>query len=98
MLGMKNEGVISISPCQPNIFYSVISFVSLNDTFKPLLDSLTSERSLSQDTVGDLMTVQTYTYTFEVNIGINFTESVGAPDLPQHHLVDTVKPESCAVI
>ena len=51
MLGMKNELVVSLSPCKQNITYAVGTFNTISETFSPILDRLSSERSKYPQTI-----------------------------------------------
>ena len=91
MIGMKNELVVSISPCKANIMYSVGSFTTIPDTFHPILNRLCSDRSKFPRTIiycrrfedcADL-----YVF-FRDKLGADFTEPPGAPDLPRFRLID----------
>lgn len=90
LLGMRNEVVVSISPCK-HIIYCVIPFVTFEDTFKPVIDNLASERSMSPRSIiycrkiDDCANLYLH---FRTKLGKHFTQPVGAPDLPQYRLVD----------
>ena len=45
LLGMRNEKVISLSPCKANITYDVIPFVSLHESFSKVVERLQNERT-----------------------------------------------------
>ena len=91
MLSMKNEVVVSLSPCMPNIMYAVSSFESIEVTFHPLLVRLSRERASfprmiiycrRYEECADL-----YLY-FRDSLGPDFTEPSGAPDLTKFRFVD----------
>ena len=44
ILGMKKAVLVMISPCKPNIMYVVGNFISISETFSPLLERLKVER------------------------------------------------------
>ena len=43
LLGMRNEPVISVSPCKANIMYAVAKFVSVQDSFRKTVERLRRE-------------------------------------------------------
>ena len=45
LLGMRNELVISVSPCKANIMCAVAKFVSVQDSFHKTVERLRRERS-----------------------------------------------------
>ena len=90
MLSMKDEVVVSASPTKPNIMYAVSSFKSVQATFQPMLARLRIERTKFPrmivycrhlDECADL-----YIH-FKHELGANFTEPPGAPDLSRFRLV-----------
>lgn len=90
-IGMTNELVISTSPCKANIMYGIATFSSIPGTFHPLVDRLLKERvGFSRmliycrrfEDCADL-----YLY-FRRELGAEFFEPPGAPDLPQFRLID----------
>lgn len=91
LLGMRDEVVISISPCKQNIIYGIVPFVTFEDSFKPVVDNLVNDRLSSPRTIiycrkiDDCANLYLH---FRTKLGKHFTEPVGAPDLPQYRLVD----------
>ena len=91
MLGMRNEHVVSLSPCKENIVYAVSTFKNIADTFHPLLTRLRTERVAfprmiiycrRYEECADL-----YIH-FKEQLGDEFTEPCGIPDMPGYRLVD----------
>ena len=68
-----------------------MSLVTLEDTFKPIIDNLASERLSSPRFIAYCRKIDDcanlYLH-FQTKLGKYFTEPVGAPDLPQFQLVD----------
>ena len=44
-LGMKNPHVIAYSPCKTNLMYAVSAFVTLEESFNPVITRLRAERT-----------------------------------------------------
>ena len=90
-LGMKSEIVVSISPCKANIMYAVSSFTSVEETFRPILDRLCKERASYPKTIIYCRRYQEcadlYMY-FRQELGADFTEPSGAPDMTRFRLID----------
>ena len=91
IIGMKNELVISISPCKSNIMFATGVMKSLSDTFTPMLHKLQRERYLYPRTIVYCRRFQDcsdiYCF-FKSNLQECFTEPKKAPDLHKFRLVD----------
>ena len=91
IIGLHNEVVVSISPEKPNIMYMVKEFVSIEQTFSPLVTAVA-------DKVLNVPKSIIYCRRMEdcANLYMHFKESlkekfvfpIGAPDLPRFRLVD----------
>ena len=91
ILGMKNEMVVSISPCKKNIMYATGVMKSLSDTFTPMLHRLQQERVMYPRTIIYCRRFQDCSdiyFFFKSNLRENFTEPKSAPDLPKFRLLD----------
>ena len=90
-LGMIDELVVSISPCQQNILYTVGSITTIQVTFLPMLEHLHEMRVKFPRTIvccrryEDCANLYIY---FKKGLQASFTEPPGAPDLPRFHFVD----------
>ena len=90
-IGMRCPRVVAINPCKSNIVYTVSTFTTIEDTFKPVLDRLCVERH-------NLPRILIYTRSFSLcadiyiffkkKLGVKFTEPEGASDLARFRLVD----------
>lgn len=91
ILGMVDPQIICISPHKPNILYWVAEKGGLQETFQPLIDKLQTQR-INMERV--LIFCRRYEECadiyelFKLNLGINFTEPIGSPDLSAYRLVD----------
>ena len=91
MLGMKEEIVVSIPPCKVNIMYATGIFKSVQLTFSPMLKKLQEQRAVYPRTIVYCQRLQECAdvyHFFKSNLGTNFTDPVGAPDIPTFRLVD----------
>ena len=91
MLGMKEEIVVSIPPCKVNIMYATGIFKSVQLTFSPMLKKLQEQRAVYPRTIvycQRLLECADVYHFFKSNLGTNFTDPVGAPDIPTFRLVD----------
>ena len=90
-IGMRNPFVVAISPCKRNIMYSVGSFVSVEDTFKPVVDRLRRERTkmprmiIYGRTFGVCADIFLF---FKTELRESLTEPTDAPNLSMFRLVD----------
>jgi len=50
-LGLVRPVVIALSPCKKNLLYSVGTFTTVSETFKPLLDRLKKDRGACPRTI-----------------------------------------------
>ena len=94
IIGMKKPAVIVLSPSKPNLTYSVSKYTSIEDNFTGLLEQLRSERDQYPRTIVYCRTMEDcanlYLF-FKSNLGIGFTEPLGAPapaSVPKYRLVD----------
>ena len=90
-IGMRNPYIVAISPCKRNIMYSVGSFVSVEDTFKPVVDRLRTERTNMPPMIiyGRTFGICADIFlSFKTELGENITEPIDAPDLSAFRLVD----------
>ncbi len=91
ILGMRTPITVAMSPNKPNLMYSVSSFSTIPETFKPILSRLKQEKTqmpriiiycLRLEECADL-----YIY-FKEGLGENFTEPADSPDLSRFRLVE----------
>ena len=88
ILGLLNPKVISICPCKENIMLAVSSFLTIEESFSPILVRLENEDASyvnllpTQEQCADL-----YLY-FRDSLGSDFTEPPGSPDKSKYHLVE----------
>ena len=91
ILGMRDELVVSMSPCKANIMYAVGTFTSISETFAPMLERLRTDRLHFPQTI---VYCRRYKHCsnlylhFRRQLGTEFTEPPGAPDLSRFRLVD----------
>ena len=91
ILGMINELVVTLSPCKPNIMYTVRKMTTVLDTFLPMVEKLRSERILFPRIIIYCRRYEECAelyMLFKSILGADFTEPQGAPDLPAFCLVD----------
>ena len=90
-LGMKAPKIVAASPSKPNITYIIKRYNSMEDAFLRLLKSLVEQRENFPRTIVYCQRLSEcghlYRYMRDA-LGREFTEPVGAPDLPQFRLVD----------
>ena len=90
-LGMENPAVIALSPCKPNLGYSVGKYTKVTETFKPLLERLKKDRT---ECPRMIIYCQSYNLCADIYIylsrglGQDITEPVDAPNIPKFRLVD----------
>ncbi len=90
-LGMTDELVVSVSPCKANIMYAIGAFTTIPETFLPVVDRLRNDRSNFPRTIvycrryEDCANLYLF---FKDQLGAEFTEPPGAPDLPKFRLLD----------
>ncbi len=91
ILGMRTLVTIAISPCKPNLMYSVSSYSTISETFKPILCRLKQERTGMPRIIIYCLRVEEcadmYLY-FKNGLGKNFTEPTDSPDLSRFRLVE----------
>ena len=51
ILGMSDPLVVSLSPCKPNIIYSVVPFQDLNSLLQPMVKKLQTEKNTFPRTI-----------------------------------------------
>ena len=91
LLGMRDPLLTYISPCRPNIIYSVENFDTLPNTFGPILETIKIERSnLPRILIycrkhRDCSNLYSF---FKKGLGSAFTEPNDAPDIADFRIVD----------
>ena len=91
ILGMKKAVLVMISPCKPNIMYVIGNFISISETFSPLLERLKVER---QSMPRMIVYCRTYNLCsdlyvfFRRSLGNDFTEPPNSPELNKHGLAN----------
>jgi ATP-dependent DNA helicase RecQ len=91
VIGLANPLVIAVSPCKSNIIYAVSKFVSICETFTPILEKLRIERTALPRIIvycrryDDCSKLYKF---FKRKLGDYFTEPVDAPDLSKFRLVE----------
>ncbi|XP_065909910.1 uncharacterized protein [Dysidea avara] len=91
IIGLYNEVVISISPDKPNIVYMVKEFVTVSQTFSPLVEVVAKNGLSVPKTIvycyrmEDCATLYLY---FRESLKKKFVFPVGASDLPRFRMVD----------
>ena len=91
ILGVQNPLVIAISPFRTNIIYSVKEFVSVYQTFYPLVEAILNNGLQVPKTVIFCRRMddcsELYAF-FRRELKEKFTFPTGAPDIPQFRMVD----------
>ena len=91
LVGVRNEKVISLSPCKSNITYAVLPLVSFHESFSNVVEWLQNERTTFPRMIvycrrfEDCANLYLH---FKNELRGNFTKSPNSPDLPQFGLVD----------
>ena len=89
-LWMKNPHVIAYSPCKTNLMYAVSAFVTLEESFNPVITRLRAEHTTFPRMIvygrSFEMCSNIYLY-FKTELGEDFTEPRDAPDLSRFCLV-----------
>ena len=84
ILGMQDPCVMALSPCKRNLMYAVRTFVTVEETFKPIVTRLRTERKEMRRMIvyarSFEMCANVYLY-FKKELGEHFTEPKDAPDL-----------------
>ena len=92
VIGLIDPLVISVCPCKPNIVYAMSSFISLPDTFDPLLHELRKKRTSFPRTIVYCRTLEQCSKLyrlFRTGLGDGFTEPPDAPaSLSRFRLVE----------
>ena len=83
--------MIALSPCKKNLLYSVGTFTTISETFKPLLERLRTERERCPRTIVYCQSFSTcadiYIYLAH-SLSFELTEPKDAPNIPRFRLVD----------
>ena len=91
ILGLRNPKVIAICPCKDNIMLAISSFLTIEESFSPILVRLKNEHTRMprmliycqrQEQCADL-----YLY-FRDSLGSDVTEPPGSPDKSKYRLVE----------
>ena len=91
IIGMQNKLVVAISPIKSNIFYAIRKFVSIEETFSPIIRAITINAlnvpktiiyCRHMDDCADL-----YSF-FRETLKEKFTLPIGAPDIPIFRIID----------
>lgn len=91
IIGLRDEVVVSKSPCKNSIMYTVVASATIEEVFMPIARGLYKDRLLYPRT---LIYCRSYTdcssiYSFfQSFLGKQTTEPAGAPDIPGFRLVD----------
>ena len=89
VIGLTDPLVISVCPCKPNIVYAMSSFISLPDTFDPLLHELKKKRTSFPRTIVYCEQCSKLYQLFRTGLGDGFTEPPDAPaSLSRFRLVE----------
>ena len=91
ILGLQNPLVVAISSFRTNIIYSVKEFVSVHQTFHPLVDAILNNALEVPKTIIFCRKMddcsQLYSF-FRHKLKDKFTYPINAPDIPQFRMVD----------
>ena len=91
IIGLRNPFVLALSPCKNNIALSVGQFVSIDESFKRVVERLQIERARMPRMLiyarRYKVCADIYLY-FKRILGSHFTEPSDAPDLSQFRLVE----------
>lgn len=91
IIGLQNALVVAISPFRQNIIYSVKDFVSVHQTFLPLVEAILNRGLQVPKTIIYCRRMddcsELYSY-FRCKLKENFTFPIGTPDLPRFRMVD----------
>lgn len=90
IIGMRNELVVSKSPCRSNIMYMVVAFSSIEETFRPIAKRLLEGSKCPRMIIycrsyKDCADIYLFYRSY---LGTSFTDPPGAPNLPRFRLVD----------
>ena len=91
IIGLRDEVVVSKSPCKNNIMYVVVESAAIEEVFMPIAKRLHEDRSSYPRT---LIYCRSYTdcsniyLSLKTFLGKHTTEPAGAPDIPGFRLVD----------
>ena len=91
LIGMRDELIVSISPCRSNIMFAVTQYTSVQDTFQPVAERLLTDRSKCPRIIIHCWCIEEcadlYLF-FKGYLGLYFSHPPGAPDVPKFRLVD----------
>lgn len=91
IIGMQDELVVSVNACKANIMYATGSLNGTSDTFSPLVTAMRRQRQWLPRIIIYCRKIQhcadLYLF-FKQQLGREFTEPPGAPDLPKYRFVD----------
>lgn len=91
IIGMQNPSVIAINPCKMNLMYTMSSFDSIENTFRPLVEKLRTERIKMHRTLIYAhqyhLCADIYLY-FKKELGCEFTEPRNALDISKFRMVE----------
>ncbi len=91
VIGMKDELIVSISPCKSNIMFAVSQYTSVQDAFQPVAERIRTDRSKCPRIIIYCRRIEEcadlYLY-FKGYLGLYFSDPPGAPDVPKFRLVD----------
>ena len=99
IIGLRDEVIVSKSPCKNNIMYVIVESAAIEEVFMPIAKKLHEDRSSYPRT---LIYCRSYTncssiyLCFKKFLGKHTTEPAGAPDIPGFRLVDMYM--SCAEV
>lgn len=84
-LGMVDELVVCVSPYKENIMYAVGTFITITQTFRPMVERLRHERAKFPRTIIYCRRYEDCSdlYDFKDKLGRDFTDPSGTPDLPR---------------
>lgn len=91
ILDMQRPVIISTSPHKESLVYSVREKSTLSSSLSPLIDNLKRQRTKLGKVIIFCHTydeVTTIYFHMKQQLGIGFTEPLGAPDITQFRLVD----------
>ena len=83
--------MVSLSPCKPNIMYSVRAMSTVSDTFVPMVERLRKERTTFPRSIIYCRRYEDCAelyLLFKNALATDFTDPPGSPDVPMFRLVD----------
>ena len=91
ILDMQSPTVVSVHPGKNNIMYYVKEKSSISGSFAPICDKLAHKRTAMGRMIIFCHTYDEVTaiyFHFKQQLGVDFTEPPGSPDIMQYRLVD----------